>query len=221
MEVVCDSPTYEVTVLREGFYKFENGRARAQCTVTLVKGPKRIIVDPGSAWDTDWLVSAMWEKGNLRPDDIDYVICTHGHSDHIGNLHLFRRATHIIGCDIQTPEGQGQEFLCHDFADPFEIDNDVRVVATPGHTSEDVSVLVRTGSKNMGCVAIAGDLFESEKDFEEPEMWQQWSRDERTQMINRDRILSKAQFIVPGHGAMFRVEAKHLSTPAITEVSDD
>lgn len=221
MDVVSTNSTYEVIVLREGFFKLENGRGQAQCTVSLIKGPKNIIVDTGSAWDGEWLVSTMWEKGNVRPDNIDYVVCTHGHSDHVGNLHLFRRATHIIGCDIQTPEGHGQEFLCHDFADPFEIDNDVRVIATPGHTSEDVCVLVQTGSESMGCVAITGDLFESEQDFEEPELWQRWSRDEQTQMINRDRILSKARYIVPGHGAMFRVEPRHLSTPAITEVNDD
>lgn len=37
------------------------------------------------------------EKHNLTPDDIDYVVCTHGHSDHIGNNNLFLKARHIVG----------------------------------------------------------------------------------------------------------------------------
>lgn len=34
---------------------------------------------------------------NIRPVDIDYVVCTHGHSDHIGNNNLFTSAEHIVG----------------------------------------------------------------------------------------------------------------------------
>ena len=37
---------------------------------------------------------------------------------------------------------------------PYEIDDDVEVLPTPGHTSEDVSVLVK--STNLGTVVVAG-----------------------------------------------------------------
>lgn len=34
------------------------------------------------------------------PDQIDYVISTHGHSDHIGNNNLFLQAKHIVGFSV-------------------------------------------------------------------------------------------------------------------------
>lgn len=34
---------------------------------------------------------------NLTPNDIDFVICTHGHSDHVGNNNLFLNAKLIVG----------------------------------------------------------------------------------------------------------------------------
>ena len=36
----------------------------------------------------------------LQPDNIDHVVCTHGHSDHVGNLNLFLNARHIVGFDV-------------------------------------------------------------------------------------------------------------------------
>lgn len=37
---------------------------------------------------------------NLVPDDINFVVSTHGHSDHIGNNNLFLKAKHIVGFSI-------------------------------------------------------------------------------------------------------------------------
>ena len=42
----------------------------------------------------------MTEKGNMDPSDIEYVVCTHGHSDHVGNLNLFPDATFIVSYDL-------------------------------------------------------------------------------------------------------------------------
>ena len=36
----------------------------------------------------------------LTPAEIDTVVGTHGHSDHIGNLNLFPHATVIVSYDI-------------------------------------------------------------------------------------------------------------------------
>jgi glyoxylase-like metal-dependent hydrolase (beta-lactamase superfamily II) len=80
---------------------------------------------------------------------------------------------------------------------PLELTPEVRVVATPGHTPEDLSVLVRTP---RGVVAIVGDLFESASDAE---VWVQHSQDPERQRHSRAEVLQVADFIVPGHGDMF------------------
>lgn len=47
----------------------------------------------------------------LRCGEVTYVIGTHGHSDHIGNLNLFTNATHIVCHDIN----KGNTYQSHPF----------------------------------------------------------------------------------------------------------
>lgn len=39
---------------------------------------------------------------NIDSGDIDYVVCTNGHSDKIGNLNLFTKALQIVSGDVCT-----------------------------------------------------------------------------------------------------------------------
>jgi glyoxylase-like metal-dependent hydrolase (beta-lactamase superfamily II) len=48
------------------------------------------------------------------------------------------------------------------------VDDEVEVMPTPGHTGQDISVIVRT---EEGVVAIVGDLFECGQDLEYEELW--------------------------------------------------
>ena len=47
----------------------------------------------------------------VPPEKINYVICSHGHSDHVGNLNLFQSAVHIVSFDIC----KGDQYIMHDF----------------------------------------------------------------------------------------------------------
>lgn len=49
---------------------------------------------------------------DLCPDKIDYVICTHGHSDHVGNLNLFPSSCLVVSYDICHRD----RYTVHDFA---------------------------------------------------------------------------------------------------------
>lgn len=194
---------YDVIVIKEGYSKpVEKGAVRAGGTITLLKGPHNILIDTGSPWDRDLLLNGLKANG-LSPDEITYVVCSHGHSDHVGNLNLFHSSMHIVSYDIC----KGDEYILHDFAQgiPFEIDDCVEIWPTPGHTGSDVSVLVR-GTKH-GTVAITGDLFEKFEDLDEPDIWQFASERPELQQQSRIDILREADFIVPGHGPMFRVPA--------------
>ncbi|XP_037082322.1 metallo-beta-lactamase domain-containing protein 1-like isoform X2 [Pollicipes pollicipes] len=94
------------------------------------------------------------------------------------------------------------------WAQPYKLSEFVDVIATPGHTSEDVSVRVR--SRHQGLVIIAGDLFEREEDIRDPSLWRSaGSQDPDRQMANRRRVLAEADLVVPGHGPMFAVTAEH------------
>ena len=104
----------ELHVLQDGYSKLggideTSGLlyANANCSCVLITGSNNIVIDTMTPWDTDFLIEALASKG-LRTEDINYVVCTHGHSDHIGNNNLFLNAKHVVG-------------YCVSFKDHYEI----------------------------------------------------------------------------------------------------
>lgn len=61
-------------------------------------------------WDADRIVKSLKLNG-LTPDDINYVVSTHGHSDHTGNNNLFLKAKHIVGFSISVKD----QYFLHPF----------------------------------------------------------------------------------------------------------
>ena len=190
----------------------DDGRLRAGGTVTLVKGRPNVVVDTGAPHQRNELLARL-KQNSVQPGDIAYVINTHGHLDHIGNNNLFPHATFLLDTDV----AKDDMYWTHDFErdGPFLINTttgdepddapSLTVIPTPGHTDQDVSVIVETAS---GIVAIVGDLFEHEGDWHDEHVWQQWSRSKDLHRASRERILRLADFIVPGHGDIFRVPAE-------------
>lgn len=196
---------YEVIILNTGFSKLNNAGTEmlANCTCTLLKGPINIIIDTMTAWDGSFLISAL-ERHNLTPDKIDWVVCTHGHSDHIGNNALFLKATHIVGTSIS----QGETYFLHDFdKDPeYIIDDGVKILHTPGHTLSDISLIVEERNTTMGTVAIVGDLFERKDDIWDDNIWlDAGSENPDLQRKNRKIVINLANIVIPGHGCLFDV----------------
>lgn len=97
---------YSVSVLKVGYcLQQTDGSFRADGTITLITGPRTIVVDTGGPWDRDFLLLALKDRG-LDAADVDIVVGTHGHSDHIGNLSLFSSALVVVGQDVS----QGDTF---------------------------------------------------------------------------------------------------------------
>ncbi|XP_044742912.1 metallo-beta-lactamase domain-containing protein 1 [Chrysoperla carnea] len=191
-----------IHILADGYSRILEGKMEANCSCVLVKGEDNIIVDTMTAWDGHYILQAL-RKCNLTTDDINWVVCTHGHSDHTGNNNLFLKAKHIVGFSLN----QKNVFLETELlkGNEFVINKHVRVLPTPGHTLTDVSVLVTTPDKNI--VAISGDLFEKEEDINDPSIWREIAGSEapELQIINRSKIAEIASFIIPGHGPYFKV----------------
>ncbi|NWX80517.1 MBLC1 protein, partial [Alca torda] len=81
---------YTLRVLQEGYSRpHPDGTVRADGTVTLVAGgPVTALVDTGGPWGQRRLLGHLSELG-VSPRDVTHVVCTHGHSDHVGNVNLF------------------------------------------------------------------------------------------------------------------------------------
>ncbi|XP_026731981.1 metallo-beta-lactamase domain-containing protein 1-like [Trichoplusia ni] len=192
----------EVKVLYDG-YSVMTGKDQmsANCSCTLIKGDHNVIVDTMTAWDSQKIISAL-EAHNIRPENINYVISTHGHSDHIGNNNLFLKAKHIVGFSVSFQD----EYYTHPFdkGEEYKIDDNIKVIPTPGHTLSDVTVIVKTTDDVT--VAIAGDLFERFEDIDNPSLWlEAGSEDPVQQMKNRSKVADTADWIVPGHGPKFQI----------------
>lgn len=123
-ELEFDGQPYSLSVLKVGYCLPQpDGTFRADCTISLMTGPRTILVDTGGPWDRDFLRMKLKEK-DLEPADVSYVIGTHGHSDHVGNLNLFPSATVIVGYDVS----QGDRYLPNKLAEgqAYSIDEYVR-----------------------------------------------------------------------------------------------
>ncbi|KAF1395891.1 Metallo-beta-lactamase domain-containing protein 1, partial [Spheniscus humboldti] len=197
---VSGSP-YTLRVLQEGYSRPQpDGSLRADGSISLIRGgPVTALVDTGGPWDRRRLLDLLAGQG-LSPEAVTHVVCTHGHSDHVGNVNLFPGATLLVGFDLSRGEGF---YLPHGLGegDPYVLHpGHLEVTATPGHTRNHVSVVVRDTS--LGTAVVAGDLFEREEDEGE---WKALSEDPAEQERHRRRVMALADVIVPGHGPPFRV----------------
>ena len=198
----------EVTVLIEGENtKDEKHKRTMGSTVSLIESNKIILVDTGSIPAKDRLVGELKKRG-FMPEDIDMVVLTHLHLDHIMNVHLFDNAK--VLCKVRGDEYPGQVHNlaqgCLERIDLFDnslIARDVVCMMTPGHTDDTLSVLVKTPE---GHVVIAGDAIPNED-------WADLNL-QPSPMLNLDvhkfnesrrKILKKADYIIPGHGKKFKV----------------
>ena len=183
-----------IKILIPGKFKWLGKEAcLARCTTTLIQAAgKNIIVDPGNASGAAGLRQAL-SKLKLKPADIDMVVNTHGHGDHAGASFLFPWALVIADNSVQ----KGEEYVLYKQKYPLWLAEDVWVMATPGHTSEDISVLVKTKG---GTVAVVGDLFWSNQSASG------WAYNKRQWQSSRQQIIKLADYIIPGHGKMFKVK---------------
>lgn len=154
------------------------------------------MVDTGLPKDRPTILSEL-RKHHVSLGRVDYVVCTHGDADHTSNNNLFPNAKLVVGFDIYDQD------LATFFQKNFKIDEYVTVTEMTGHDDRSIGVLVRT---DRGLVAITGDLFERDGDWNDVKDWIAFSKRPKQQIRNRAKIWELADFIVPGHGDIFEVD---------------
>ncbi|MBL4661284.1 MAG: hypothetical protein JKY19_13075 [Alcanivoracaceae bacterium] len=127
----------------------------------------------------------------MKPEDVTHVFISHHHPDHVTQLGLFHNATLV---DFW---GTYKDDTWSDHPDNYEIAHGIKVVRTPGHTKEDASLLVET---REGTYALTHLWWTA--DFEPQE--DPLAEDSHSLIHSRNLILAKADWIVPGHGKLFK-----------------
>lgn len=142
----------------------------------------------------------MLEAARLRFEDIDYVFCTHLHSDHVGwNTRLvdgkwaptFPKARYVFSAEevrhweaayaragasvfAESVQPVLEAGLADLVSDGAVIGDHVRLLPTPGHTPHHVAVLL---GKGRGEAAFAGDVLHSPLQFRYPDLHSAIDRD--------------------------------------------
>lgn len=188
-------------VLIEGYARENPNGWLASSTTTLIQTDKHnILVDPGI--NKELLLERLSEE-NLKIEDIDYVFLTHYHPDHMLLAGLFTHATIFDGETIF----KNDEEVDYEGNLP---DTDIEVIPTPGHTYEHTSLVVKT--KDLGTVVIAADVFwwteGEEQDTDQEKLINREDSialDMETLKDSRKKVIELADWIIPGHGKMFKV----------------
>ena len=198
-------------------------RAAGSCALVLSNETK-IIFDTLGPYEQTKLLDLL-SKRKIHPHDIDIVVCSHSHPDHAGNIGLFQRSQlHVVGTSVYqgnsfhldkfnqtgsfqySPNEDTKPTFVQEYAS-FDLDSDVRIEPTIGHTAECVTVFVNTSE--LGRVALAGDLFERESDLTDENVWlSHTNHNPMFQRANRAKVYNSVDYILPGHGPMFKTEGK-------------
>lgn len=205
-----------VETVLQGFSLASNQGSFAFCGITLIRGTKTTLVDVAHVGRRQLLVARLAEMG-LTPNDIDQVVLTHAHWDHILNLDVFPNAQVLVHrnereyvrnpkeTDWATPRYVTQileSSKLREVADGEEIDDDVRVLATPGHSRGSISLLV---GGPQGTVAVCGDALPNSLSVRTglPRLvfW-----DVEAAKVSIRTLLERARHFYPGHDRPFSVE---------------
>ena len=176
-----------------------NGYAddRVASTVTLIiDGSQVTVVDPGMVADRSAILHPLDELG-ISPVEVTDVVLSHHHPDHTINVALFPNAR----------VHDHQAIYRDDVWEDADADGDgrlvspgVRLIATPGHTPQDISTLITTAEGLVVCTHL---WWHAAGPADDP-----YAEDREVLRLQRERILAlDPTLVVPGHGAPFSVSA--------------
>ena len=191
--------------------------------------------NPGTpAWNKrsgNRFMSALHAAG-VKPENVDYVLCTHLHSDHVGwNTRLedgrwvptFPNARYLMpSADEQFSREQGGNLFIESVLPVIEAEqvelvegehnlgDHVTLISTPGHTPGHVSVLLKSGDREA---IITGDALHSTVQCWRPDWHFLYDADGEQAVRSRRKLLETAS----EKGCA--VLGSHFSLPSIGRVS--
>jgi glyoxylase-like metal-dependent hydrolase (beta-lactamase superfamily II) len=187
---IPETGSASVHVLASGYAREDGDGKHVGSTVTLIRdGSAAIIVDPGMVASRSELLAALAAHG-LTPDSVTDVVFSHHHPDHTVNAALFPTARIHDHWAIY----DGDLWISRE-AEGAELSPSVRLIATPGHTPQDITTLAATPG---GVHACTHAWWGADGPAQDP-----FAPDPAVLAASRAKILAVAKVIIPGHGAAF------------------
>lgn len=185
----------DLKILVEGYTneytKTKKQKENTCSSIVLVKDKDIVMLaDPGTLKDQKILVNKLKKEG-LTIDDINIVFITHSHIDHYRNIGMFPKAKTIEYWGVWDKDKVEDR--------NNQITDDIRIIDTLGHSKDSITLLVKT---DKGIIAICGDVF-WEENFPEEDIY---ASDNEKLKESRKKILEMADWVIPGHGKMFKIK---------------
>jgi glyoxylase-like metal-dependent hydrolase (beta-lactamase superfamily II) len=182
-------------------------------TVALVRGARTTVVDAAIYGRRTWIVDRL-RALDVQPEQVDALVLTHLHWDHMQNFDLFPNATIYVHPDeLEYARGRGDwatmryvhaalaERVVEPVAECFEIEPGARILDTPGHTGGSMSLVVDAPE---GIVGIVGDALPNARTAIRRKPYLIFA-DERAAEASAEKIVSQCQVLYCGHDRPFRL----------------
>jgi N-acyl homoserine lactone hydrolase len=219
--------TVSVDTLLQGYRIGTDHGSVAFCGVNLVQGLdaqgalRRIVVDTGHTGRRGVLETEL-KRRSLSPSDIDIVVCTHAHWDHIENLNIFDRAQIVLHGDERryAKRPHRNDLGCPSWVDAVldfygdrireveegtEVIPGVAIVEAPGHSAGTIAVAAATPD---GVAVITGDAIQNSLvAVERRNALVFWDNELASRSI--EKLLEIGDLIYPGHDQAFRLDRQN------------
>jgi len=210
-----------VDLVLQGFRLQTDQGTPAFCGVSLVHSTKHILVDVAHTGRRALLLEKLRERG-LSPADIEIVVLTHAHWDHMLNIDLFPNAQVLVSAaerryaanprpsDWATPAYTGailERMKLHEVQEGDEIDRGVRILETPGHSPGSMIVTV---DDEAGTIGITGDAAPTAASVLEGVPYLTFF-DEQIARESMKKIRAHCRVLYPGHDRPFRLDGDRVT----------
>jgi glyoxylase-like metal-dependent hydrolase (beta-lactamase superfamily II) len=160
----------------------------------------------------DWKLDRQLKKYGVAPNDIEHIILTHLHGDHLGNNEMFPNAQYFVHeseiplclnppkwAPFYRPDNASHLRAVMDRIKPlsgdYQLKSGIRLLHVGGHSPGLMTVQVQT---KLGSVAIASDLVHSYENLNlNWPIGAFWNLNEVMEGMNRLR--EEVDFILPNH----------------------
>jgi len=209
-------------VFSDGYLTLPGERKMDVNILFIRTGNHRILVDTGCGVSPQKGAGRLVENlaaGGIKPADVDMIIHTHGHSDHVGGntdaqgKPVFVNARHVIHRqewdfwmnrlkDKKVETGMPQMMLevarkkLLPLKDRFDfIENEPEIIPgikynlAPGHTPGNLILMLTSGLRQLLCI---GDLVHDPQEFVHPELYKMIDSAPELAYSTRVDILSRA-----------------------------
>ncbi len=170
----------------------------ARSSVTLIRSEGlNILVDTSLVDNRSMLLQAL-QMQNLTPKNINIIVNTHCHRDHVGNNVIFPQAQIYAH---QACVQKGNFIKINAF--PYSLTREIEIWETLGHSWDSITVLVKLEK----IYAITGDAIPLKGNYEN------WIPpvihvDAERAVESMKRITEIADIVIPGHDSPFPIKKK-------------